>query len=138
MPISAVVDGSAFVHGGLFPGHVAYGLDRVDQEVRLWMLGERDDYPGPVRTTSNSMVWSRIYSEGSTLSGACDLLEGLLAELGAVRLIVGHTTHSEIETACDDVVWRIDNHSAADALGTFQVLEILDGVPTVLEAQLEE
>ncbi|CAI9776370.1 unnamed protein product [Fraxinus pennsylvanica] len=37
--LSKNVGDSVFVHGGLLPKHVVYGLDRVNEEARDWILG---------------------------------------------------------------------------------------------------
>ena len=131
-PVVAVVEGSAFVHGGLFAGHLEYGLDRVNHEVRAWMRGEQDDHPGPVGSNAASLVWNRTYSDGVPSKEACDLLEETLVELGAERLVVGHTVQAAINPECDDLVWRIDTGMSAYYEGVVQVLEILDGEPAVL------
>ena len=30
-----------FCHGGLLPHHIKYGLQRINDEVAMWMMGER-------------------------------------------------------------------------------------------------
>ncbi len=44
-PIVARVGDTLFVHGGILPKHVAYGLDRMNDGVRAWILGQRPEPP---------------------------------------------------------------------------------------------
>ena len=40
-PTVLIVNDSVFAHGGLLPGHVKYGLARLNAEVAAWMRGDR-------------------------------------------------------------------------------------------------
>jgi hypothetical protein len=93
-----------FVHGGLHPEHVAYGVDRINAEARAWFAG-RGSKPavldGPL-----APVWSRRYSEDPPDCGA---LSSTLGALGAATMVVGHTVQEGgIASACGGAVWRID------------------------------
>ena len=35
-----IVNDTVFAHGGVLPDHVAYGVERINSEVRAWMLGD--------------------------------------------------------------------------------------------------
>ena len=48
-------------------------------------------------------------------------------------MVVAHTVQDSINPACGERVWRVDVGMAAHYGGTPQVLEILDGVLTVIE-----
>lgn len=39
-PTVLIVNDSVFAHGGLLPGHVKYGLARLNGEVAAWMRGD--------------------------------------------------------------------------------------------------
>lgn len=125
-----VVGRTAFVHGGVLPEHVAYGLERLNRETRAWLLGltgkptwlaERD-----------SPVWARHYSDEPD-SGDCALLDSVLAEIGCDRMVVGHTVQEGgIAPRCGERVWCIDTGASAAYGGEVQVLEITDGDVRVL------
>src|SRR5262249_53619366 len=44
-PLFVKVGDTVFVHGGILPKHVAYGLDRMNDEVDAWLEGKRSDPP---------------------------------------------------------------------------------------------
>lgn len=124
-PVILVLGETLFVHGGLLPGHLEYGIDRINTEVRQWLLGEGD--PPPFIHKGESPTWSRTYSDGVDEVG-CAQLAAVLAELGVKRMVVGHTVQEEGITAyCDDQVWCIDSGIAEHYGNHVQVLEIQDG-----------
>jgi hypothetical protein len=94
------VDETVFVHGGILQKHVAYGLDRMNDELDAWLSGERRDPPSVV-VAEDGPVWTRAYStEGDT--PACSELSATLATLGPRRMVVGHTVQrGGANSACD-------------------------------------
>jgi hypothetical protein len=127
-----IVGDTVFVHGGLLPSHVAFGLDRLNEGVRAWMLGR-----GPLPTLMNdeqAPVWFRGYAlDGS--AEACAVLGEALRAAGARRMVVGHTVQREgINSACDGRVWRIDVGLARYYHGPTEVLEIAGDRVRVLRA----
>jgi len=120
-----VVNDTVFVHGGLLPNHLDYGLEAINADTSAWMLGEA---PEPtVHTESDSPVWSRHYSDETDIAD-CLLLEEVLAEVGATRMVVAHTVQSfGINSACGDMVWRVDVGLADYYGGPTQVLGIQNG-----------
>ncbi len=121
--IVAIVGDSVFVHGGLLPKHVAYGLDRINAETSAWMRGQgqlpalmqREDAPD----------WLRSYSEGEPDASTCAELRSVLARLHMRRMVVGHTVQKDgITSACNGAVWRIDVGLSDFYGGPTQVLEI--------------
>lgn len=124
--IAVVVGGTAFVHGGLLPEHVAYGLDAINEETTAWMLGETEE--PAVLLGEDSPEWSRHYSDAPDWED-CLLLDQALEALPADRLVVGHTVQSQgITGACGDRVWRVDVGLAAYYGGPVAALEILGDV----------
>jgi hypothetical protein len=122
-PIVAKVGDTVFVHGGILPKHVAYGLDRMTDEVSDWMLGKRSEPPAIV-VAEDGPVWTRAYSS-TTGADACALASRALDALGAKRMVVGHTPQtSGVTSACGDKVWRIDVGMSHFYGGPVQVLEI--------------
>ncbi|MCC6528482.1 MAG: metallophosphoesterase [Polyangiaceae bacterium] len=106
-PLYAVVGDSVFVHGGLTPKHVRYGLERLGLEVATWLRGEG---PGPpaLAIADDGPVWLRRYSAAPD-SEDCRVLADTLAALDARRMVVGHTVQrGGVSSACDERVWRID------------------------------
>jgi hypothetical protein len=106
-PIVMRVGDTVFVHGGILPKHVRYGLDKMNDEVSAWLLGRRAAPPDIV-VAEDGPVWTRKYSDDGE-GDACSLLAQVLSDLGAKRMIVGHTVQATgITSACEGRVWRID------------------------------
>ncbi len=67
-----------FAHGGLLPHHVAYGVQRINDEVAAWMKGadcSDGSAPSPPFTAmgdSNSVMWNRTF--GKERCSPCKLL----------------------------------------------------------------
>ncbi len=123
-----VIGDTAFVHGGLIPSHVAYGIDRINREVREFMLGTSRELPSLV-SNPDSPVWHRAYAMAED-PAACALLGQTLTALGARRLVIGHTVQQQgANAACDGRVWRIDVGLSSHYGGPVQVLELREGQP---------
>jgi hypothetical protein len=122
-PVVYQVGDTVFVHGGVLPKHVRYGLDRINDEVRAWMLGQRPNAPEIVEA-SDGLIWTRLYSL-DTNEQSCALLGEALALLHAQRMVVGHTPQmAGITSACDGRVWRIDTGMSRYYGGPLEVLEL--------------
>lgn len=117
-----IVGDSVFVHGGVLPEHVSYGLDKFNREVRLWAAGEA---PKPPKIqTKSSPVWTRLYSKDPD-DDACETLRKTLEALKVKRLVVGHTVQKGgVQNYCDGMVWCVDVGMAAHYGGPTQVVEI--------------
>jgi calcineurin-like phosphoesterase family protein len=124
--VIAVVGDSVFVHGGVLPEHVDYGIERLNRETRAWMNGEAA--PPALISAERAPIWVRDYSSEPVGAAACESLSRVLAALGVRRMVVGHTVQKAgISAACDGRVYRIDvglSRYYGDA--PIQVLE-LDG-----------
>jgi hypothetical protein len=128
--ITVMVGETVFVHGGIVPSHVAYGLDAINGETSDWMNGDAPE-PG-VLSGSDSPVWSRHYSD-SPDADDCMLLFETLEALDAKRMVVAHTVQSGgISDACGGKVWRVDVGLADYYGGPTQVLLIEGDQVTVL------
>jgi hypothetical protein len=132
-PVMQKVGDTVFVHGGILPKHVRYGLDRLNDEVDAWLGGQRAEPPAPL-VEEDGPLWTRVYSDPSKAPHCNDLGEAL-AELGAKRMVVGHTVQERgITSACDGRVWRIDVGMSRAFGGPIQVLELVgDGVTVLRE-----
>jgi hypothetical protein len=82
----------------------------------------------------DSPVWTREYSEGAPSRSSCAELAEVLRRTNTRRLVVGHTVQSEINSACDGKVYRIDVGMSRVYAGPTQVLEIRAGKARVLRA----
>jgi len=129
-PVVLVLDGNVFVHGGVLPLHLDYGLDRLNAEVRDWLLGMGE--PPEFIHNGNSPTWTRDYSDDVDADD-CLQLEEVLQRLGAERMIVGHTVQENgITPLCDGKVWCIDSGMSEYYGGRIEVLEIEGGAIRVL------
>ena len=126
-PVAAIVGRTAFVHGGLLPRHLEYGLDRLDGEIDAWLLGEGPE-PALLQERDDP-VWARHYSDDPDTAD-CALLDQVLTALDCDRLVMGHTVQDDGITArCGERAWCIDTGASAHYGGAVQVLEITpDGV----------
>ena len=121
--IVALVGDTVFVHGGLLPKHVRYGLDRMNREVSAWMDGSARELPALV-TSEDGPIWLRRYSAAADAED-CRVLAETLAMIPARRMVVGHTVQrGGISPACGGQVWRIDVGLARFYGGKTEVLEI--------------
>ena len=122
---------NVFVHGGVLPEHVAYGIDRINDAAQAWLRGEAE-LP-PVLSGSESPQWTRLYSSDPD-SAACGVLEEALGALRAKRMIMGHSRQPGIASACGERAWRIDVGMASYYGGSVEVLEIVGDSVRVITA----
>jgi hypothetical protein len=121
---------NVFVHGGVLPEHVIHGIEEINEETQAWLRGERA-FP-EVLDGPDSPEWPRIYSQ-SPDDEACETLRWVLEEMGARRLVMGHTVRKDgISSACGGLAWRIDVGMSAAYGGPVQVLEIVGDSVRVL------
>jgi hypothetical protein len=135
--VITIVGDTVFVHGGVLPHVVDYGIERLNQETRAWIRKDRQ-YPPDILLASDGPVWSRHYSDDPDIED-CRLLEDVLGDLGARRMVVGHTVSREgISPACEDKVWRIDVGLARHYGGSPAVLELQNGRARVIEEEVQQ
>ena len=128
------VGDTVFVHGGVLPEHVRYGIERINHETQAWLRGEADP-PANVIADDQSPVWTRRYSDDPDAED-CALLGEALAAIPAARMVVGHTVHTEgIRSACEGKVWLIDVGMAAYYGGHPEALEIRGDALRVLRPE---
>jgi hypothetical protein len=121
-PVYAIIGDTVFVHGGISPAHVAYGLERIDREMKTWMRGGAAACP-PVIKGRDAPVWMRDYSRTDGPPD-CEQLARVLGMLGVRRMVVGHTIQPHVNAACEGRVWRIDTGMSAVFGGPVEALEI--------------
>lgn len=126
LPVVLRIGDTVFVHGGVVPRWARYGTERINQEVRQWLLGlaaEPDSALGV--DNGDRVMWTRQFSANVTAQD-CALLKESLGILGAKRMIVAHTVHPQITARCDEQVWAVDVGMSRAYGGQVQVLEIVD------------
>lgn len=129
--VIAIVGDAVFVHGGVLPHIVDYGVERLNQETRRWIRGD-DPCPPELLFGDDGPVWSRHYSMEPDEED-CRLLETTLDRLGARRMVVGHTVQKGgISSACGGRVWRVDVGMAHHYGGEVAVLELSNGEDRIL------
>jgi hypothetical protein len=122
-PFVVKIGDTVFVHGGVLPKHVSYGLDRINDELDAWLLGTRPA-PPELLVANDGPVWTRAYSNDEAQADCAELTR-TLALLGAKRMVVGHTVQrTGINSACEGKVWRIDVGMSHYFGGPIQVLDI--------------
>ncbi|KAH9662090.1 Shewanella-like protein phosphatase 1 [Citrus sinensis] len=137
-----------FCHGGLLPHHVAYGLERMNNEVSLWMkglseCGNNPKIPFIATRGYDSVVWNRLYSrdisdlEDYQISQINAVLQDTLRAVGAKAMVVGHTPQfagANCEYNCS--IWRIDVGMSSGVLNSRpEVLEITDNKARVISSK---
>jgi hypothetical protein len=129
--IVALVGDTVFVHGGVLPKHVRYGLDRMNREVSAWMDGRAAALPAIV-SGEDGPIWTRRYS-AAPAADDCQVLRETLAMIPAKRMVVGHTVQrGGISPACGEQVWRIDVGLSHVYGGKPEALEITGDAVKVL------
>jgi hypothetical protein len=130
--VIVLVGDTVFVHGGVLPHVVDFGIERLNQEARAWIRRDRP-YPPDILLASDGPVWSRHYSDEPDAED-CRILEQTLVSLGARRMVVGHTVSKDgISSACGEQVWRVDVGMARHYGGSPAVLELQGGVATIID-----
>jgi len=130
----ALVGDSLFAHGGVLPAHVDYGLDRINAETQSFLAGKRA--LSAVLSGEDAPVWTRVYGSPEVDDATCQMLGRVLAQVGAKRLIVGHTVQQDsISSACQERLFRIDvGLSAYYGDHPAQVLELTAQGARILKA----
>ena len=131
-PVIARVGDTWFVHGGILPKHVTFGVNRINEETRAWLLGKQS-IPPRILTQEDGPIWSRMYS---TAPGPeeCVILDEVLKTTGAKRMVMGHTVQRNgINPACAEKAWRIDVGMSKFFQGPIQALEIKGDAVKILK-----
>ena len=129
--LTMIIGDTLFVHGGILPLHVVYGLERINEETQSWLRGEIKQpsfFDGDF-----DPVWSRHYSSSPTEDN-CILAQHTIEATGTKRIVVAHTVQIDgINTSCGGLVYRVDVGIADYYGGTPQVLEIRGDQVSVLD-----
>ena len=130
-----------FVHGGFLPKYAKqYSLDQINSIVRDIILGNlsKEDIDANMEGLlfgDDGIFWTRKYSYKED-KDVCDQTNSTLEILRVPHqiggIVVGHTIQNNINSICNNRVWRIDT-GMSEAFGKrepvknrIQVLEIID------------
>ena len=132
-PVVLRLGDTVFVHGGLLPKHAAYGVDRINQRARDFLLGS-DPKAWGWFAAWDSPVNSRHYADRPG-AGDCYLLKKTLAALNAKRMVVAHTVQlAGISSYCGGRVWAVDVGLSACCGNNRQALSLRGDKVAVLKA----
>jgi hypothetical protein len=124
-----IVGDTVFAHAGVV-GEWAAKLEQINLENRCWLAGQLQARGTSSLLDDGSPVWTRALGLDPV---DCARLLRTLAELGAKRMVVGHTVQLEgITSVCDGALWRIDVGLGAHYGGPIQVLELSGEAAKVL------
>lgn len=131
--VVTIVGDSVFVHGGVLPPAVVYGLAKLNDESQRWLRGDVAEPPS-ILLSRWGPVWSRHYSKEPD-DADCAMLARTLRMLGAARMVVGHTVQEGGPSAyCGGLVWCIDTGMAAHYGGPAAFLEVTGSDVTAVVA----
>jgi len=131
-PVVLRIDDTLFVHGGLLPKHVKFGIDTINARARSFALGE-DDAFWAYLTDWDSPVNMRHYTK-SPNAADCYLLDKVLKETGAKRMVMGHTPQlGGIKSYCGGKAWGIDACMSRHCGDARQALELLGDDANILQ-----
>jgi hypothetical protein len=124
---------TVFVHGGVLPKHVAFGIDRINDETSQWLLGKAAA-PPRILTQEDGPIWTRAYSAAPGPDD-CATLDQVLRSIGAKRMVMGHTVQRNgVSAACNEKAWRIDVGLSKFYAGKVEALRYDAGELKVLKA----
>ena len=136
-----------FVHGSILPHHLDKDTPKLNETKLQQMIDVVADYlrghlsleqmssqyPDLIRIIdprSGEMFWNRELSTPHSNVEQCQKADNVLDKLGSRNgaIIMGHTVHDEITSACDKKLWKIDIGMSEGFEGhsKIQVLQILD------------
>lgn len=125
-PAVLILGETVYVHGGVVPRWARYGIEKINQDVRQWLLGNTPEPDSSLRVDdSDRVMWTRQFS-ANVNADDCEWLNQSLEILGVKRMIVAHTVHAEITSRCEGKVWAIDVGMSRAYGGQLQLLEIID------------
>jgi len=121
-----------FVHAGILPEHINANekktfITKINTLMRLYLQGKKDwDDPDIQKyfLDKKGVIWNRNYGSKSP---SCDNINKVNKLLNVGHMIIGHTIQNNINSKCDNKLWRVDvglsrifgNHG-------MEILEILD------------
>lgn len=124
MNLTMVVDDTIYAHAGVFPEHVAEGVDKLNERARQLLLDTPsveelyqlylNNITHPIFTDEiflgNKSALDNKYLSDYPESEMCSVLEETLKLTNTKRMIVGHTVqfYGKINTKCNNKLILID------------------------------
>jgi len=129
-----------FVHAGILPEHIEPSekskfISKLNTLMRLYLQGKKtwqDEDIQKYFLDKKGVIWNREYGDKTLSKKTCGYLNKVNKLLNVGHMVVGHTVQDNINSKCDDKLWRVDV-GISDAFGTsnMEILEILNnGVAT--------
>ena len=129
-----------FVHAGILPEHIEESekskfITKLNTLMRLYLQGKKtwqDEDIQKYFLDKKGVIWNREYGDKTLSKKTCSYLHKVNKLLNVGHMVVGHTVQDNINSKCDDKLWRVDV-GISDAFGTsnMEILEILNnGVAT--------
>jgi len=121
-----------FVHAGILPDHInptekTTFIKKINTLMRLYLQGKKDwDDPEIQKyfIDKEGVIWNRDYGSKEP---SCDNINKVTKLLNVGHMIIGHTVQDNINSKCDNKLWRVDvGLSSAFDTGNMEILEILD------------
>ncbi len=122
--VVAQVGDTVFTHGGVTPQYATLGIDQINALAAASVAGEVPASAlGP-----QSPIWYRGYVQDPEAQ-ACANLDTALSQLGAKRMVVGHTTQrtGRVLSRCGGKLLVIDIGVADHYGGNLGAIELVDG-----------
>ena len=121
-----------FAHAGVLPQHIDESekhlfIKNINKLMRLFLQGEKKPYDVDISKyflDKTGIIWNREYGHQNP---SCSKVDYVTKMLNVGHMIVGHTIQDNINSKCDDKLWRVDvGISDVFNTSTTELLEILD------------
>lgn len=122
-----------FCHGGILPKHINKSensdifINKINKLMRLFLQGKiTAENPDVIKyfLSKDGIIWDRNYGSDTP---NCQLWDTTSKFLNVDNIVVGHTVQNNINSKCDNKIWRADvGISSIFETYNLQVLEILD------------
>lgn len=129
-PAVLILGDTLFVHGGILPEHVSYGIEQINHDYAAH-LTQGTALPKILQPSDTSPLWTRVYSQIDQVVD-CNALQAVLTRLKLQRMVVAHTVQPHINSACNDQVWRIDTGMSKAYQSRVEILKLQGSTAQVL------
>ena len=127
-----------FAHAGVLPEHLTESnrdnfITKINNLMRLFLQGVKSPDDPEIQKyflSHSGIIWNRDYGSNNP---RCDKFNKISKMLNVGHMIVGHTIQDNINSKCDNKLWRVDvGISGIFKTNKMEVLEILDdGVASI-------
>ena len=121
-----------FVHAGILPEHLdgqskERFIVKINKLMRLYLQGKKTWQDFEIQKyflDKGGLIWTRNYGSEKP---SCDKFNKVSKMLNVGHMIVGHTVQDNINSKCDNKLWRVDvGISSIFQTKKMEILEILD------------